>query len=172
MGKPERSLVMRRPNVQGRHKHTHKCSYAFLRRRGAWASLNGPLITRRPNVQERHKHTHKMLVRLYEEERCMGKPERSLVTRRPNVQERHKHTHKMLVRLYEEERCMGKPERSPRHKTTERTRKTQTHKQRRTNKARVHEHRKRALRVPTRRRRARGDEGMKGYEMKRSGRRR
>ena len=60
------------PTYKEGTKHTHKCSYAFMRRRGAWARPKHSLFTRGPNVQGRHKTHIQMLVHLYEEERCMG----------------------------------------------------------------------------------------------------
>ena len=75
MGTPETLPRHKTTDVQRRHKHTHKCSYVFMTRRGAWARPKRSLVTKRPNVQRRHKaHTRKLL-RLYDEERCMGTPE-------------------------------------------------------------------------------------------------
>ena len=84
MGKPERSLVTRRPNIQGKRRthaqtikrtrktQTHtQCSYAFMRRRGAWASPNAPSPQDDQTYKGKHEHTHK----------------------RSNVQGGHKHAH-------------------------------------------------------------------------------
>ena len=103
MGKPERSLATRRPNVQGktrahvqtvertRKTQTHtQCSYAFMRRRGAWASPNAPSSQDDRKYKGKHEHTHKRSYAFMKRRGAWARPKRSLVTRRSNVQGRHK----------------------------------------------------------------------------------
>ena len=59
--RPKRSLVTRRPNVQGRGlEHKHESSNTFMRRRGAWFPETFH-FTRRLNTQGRHKTYTQML---------------------------------------------------------------------------------------------------------------
>ena len=124
MGTPEHSLVTRRRTYNNDTKHTHKCLYAFMRRRGAWASPNAPSSQDGRTYKEDTKHTHKCLYAFMRRRGAWASPNVPSSQDGRTYKGDTKHT-QMLVRLYEEERCMGTPETLPLHKRAERTRKTQ-----------------------------------------------
>ena len=65
MGTPETLPRHKTTDVQRRHKHTHKCSYVFMTRRGAWARPKRSLVTKqtveRTRKGDENKTQHKLL---------------------------------------------------------------------------------------------------------------
>ena len=107
MGKPERSLATRRPNVQGKTR-THaqtvertrktqtrtQCSYAFMRRRGAWASPNAPSSQDDRTYKGKHEHTHKRSYAFMKRRGAWARPNAPSSQDDRTYKGKHEHTHK------------------------------------------------------------------------------